>query len=144
MTREPAASEAEANDVLVEAWRESSRHPLDSSSTWHNDLHRAKRFLAALPLASLPSESIDAETLTDALHPPGAGPTVDCCMGSTVRNVHGEKGEGLHRKYHHDDAVALVAQYEKLTHHYGPHADWCDYNRSDRDGPLACNCRTQK
>lgn len=58
---------------------------------------------------------LDVDLVTEALHPTGGGPTVDCCMGSTVRNVHGEvEGERLHRKYHREDAEAFVTVYARL------------------------------
>lgn len=95
-----------ASEKLVNDWE---RYPdaIDAS-----ELSARLWFIEREVYRSATSAPLDIEALTEALHPAGEGPVVDCCMGSTSLNVHGkEEGERLHRKYHHDDAEALAESY---------------------------------
>ena len=71
-------------------------------------------FLAAdLALAAARAEGLDGLTVAmvaDAIHPEGQGPTIDCCMGSTVESLYPpDEAARLHRKHHEEAATRFLA-----------------------------------
>ena len=65
------------------------------------------------PLAAARAEGLDGLTVAmvaDAIHPEGQGPTIDCCMGSTVESLYPpDEAARLHRKHHEEAATRFLA-----------------------------------
>lgn len=60
--------------------------------------------------------ALDVDLVARAIHPEGEGPTIDCCMGSTVRDLYPpEEAEEQHRHYHRQAAARFVAAYARLS-----------------------------
>ena len=64
-------------------------------------------------VAAARAEGLDGLTVAmvaDAIHPEGQGPTIDCCMGSTVESLYPpDEAARLHRKHHEEAATRFLA-----------------------------------